>query len=74
MPAETLLPGGTPSIAPLLMTAREAAKALAVCEKTLWSMTVPRGPLPSVRLGRSVRYAVADLHAFVYAQAERGQQ
>lgn len=45
----------------ILLTAREAAKALRISEKTLWSMTVPRGPIPSVRLGRSVRYVVDDL-------------
>jgi hypothetical protein len=42
---------------PILFTPREAAKALRISEKTLWSMTVPRGPIPSVRLGRSVRYS-----------------
>lgn len=48
----------------LLVTMRQAAQALAVCEKTLWSLTQPRGPIPAVRIGRAVRYAVADLQAF----------
>jgi hypothetical protein len=49
----------------LLLTPRETAKALAVCEKTLWSITAPRGPLLAVRIGRAVRYDLADLRAFI---------
>lgn len=61
-------PLSTPPLQPerkLLLTVREAAAALSVCEKTLWSLTAPRGPLPAVRLGRSVRYDVTDLRAFI---------
>jgi excisionase family DNA binding protein len=47
----------------LLLTPREAAKMLSLCEKTLWSLT-KRGELPAVRIGRSGRYDVADLQAF----------
>ena len=36
----------------ILVGLREAAKLLSVCEKTLWSLTVPRGPIPAVRFGR----------------------
>lgn len=48
----------------LLLTPREAARALSVCEKTLWTLT-QRGELPAVRIGRSVRYSVADLQDFI---------
>jgi len=48
----------------LLLSVREAAQALSICEKSLWNLTQPRGPLPAVRIGRAVRYAVADLQAF----------
>lgn len=48
----------------LLATPRQAAKALAVCEKTLWSLT-KRGELPAVRIGRAVRYDMTDLQAFI---------
>lgn len=49
----------------LLVSVREAARMLGVCEKTLWSLTVPRGPIPSVRIGRAVRYSPADLQAWI---------
>jgi excisionase family DNA binding protein len=66
MAAESLL---TPAPAPmpkLLLTPREAAKALSLCEKTLWTLT-RRGELPAVRIGRAVRYDLADLRAFIDA-------
>ena len=54
----------------LLLTPREAAQALSICEKSLWSLTAPRGPLPSVKLGRSVRYSLETLRQFISQQAE----
>ena len=48
----------------LLLTPRETAKVMGICEKTLWSLT-KKGELPAVRIGRSVRYAISDLRAFV---------
>lgn len=66
MAANPLLDPVRPSSAPrLLLTARDAAKALAVCEKSLWNFTQPRGTLPAVKLGRAVRYDPADLQAFI---------
>jgi len=62
-----------PSTLPkLLLNAREAAKALSICPKTLWSMTAPRGDLPSVRIGRRVLYDPADLQRWIEAQKEGG--
>lgn len=55
----------------LLLTAREASTAMAVCQKTLYSLTVPRGPIPAIRIGRAVRYDVNDLRNFIDQQ--RGQ-
>jgi predicted DNA-binding transcriptional regulator AlpA len=53
----------------LLLTARDAAKALAVSEKTLWSLTVPRGTIPAIRVGeRSLRYSVAALEEWTARQ------
>jgi predicted DNA-binding transcriptional regulator AlpA len=49
----------------LLLTPRESAAALGLCEKTLWSLTDPRGPIQCVRVGRAVRYDPADLSAWV---------
>ncbi len=55
---------------PILLTAREAAQALACGERTLWSLTSPRGPIPVVKLGRLVRYRPSDLAAFVERRLE----
>jgi hypothetical protein len=52
----------------LLLSAREAAAALSICEKTLWTYTVPRGPIPLTRIGSRTLYAVADLQAFIHSQ------
>ncbi len=54
------------SVAPkLLLATREAAEAMSVCEKTLWSMTVPRDDLPCARTGRRVLYDPADLRRWI---------
>jgi excisionase family DNA binding protein len=50
-----------------LLTALEAAKALAVSPRTLWSLT-NGGAIPCVRIGRAVRYAPGDLKAWVESQ------
>jgi excisionase family DNA binding protein len=53
----------------LLLTAREAAGALSVSERTLWELTAS-GELPVLRLpgrgkARALRYDVADLRAWI---------
>jgi excisionase family DNA binding protein len=48
----------------LLLTVAEAAKALAVSTRTIWSLT-NRGELPAVRIGRAVRYEIGDLRAWI---------
>jgi excisionase family DNA binding protein len=68
MASESLLsPAPVPPIAPLLLTCREAARLLAVCEKTLWNLT-RRGELPAVRIGGAKRYSLADLQAFIHTK------
>jgi excisionase family DNA binding protein len=52
----------------LLLTVREAAQALSVSERTLWALTAPRGPIRSVRLGRSVRYSADSLRDWIASQ------
>lgn len=53
----------------LLLTPREAAELLGISERTLWSLSVPRGPIPAVRVGvRSVRYSVAALERWISEQ------
>jgi len=56
----------------LLLTPRESAAALGLCEKTLWSLTDPRGPIRCVRIGRAVRYAPADLSEWVESAKSAG--
>lgn len=53
---------------PLLLSYPAAAKFLGIGQRTLWDLTVPRGPIPSVHIGRSVRFDRRDLIAFVDAQ------
>ena len=54
----------TAPVAPLLLTAREAADTLRISAKTLWALDRD-GRLRAVRIGRSVRYDPADLRAFI---------
>jgi excisionase family DNA binding protein len=51
----------------LLLTAPEAARKLAVSERTLWGLT-HRAEIPCVRIGRAVRYDPADLRAWIAAR------
>ena len=53
-----------PQVAPLLVSHREAARMLAVCERTLFSL-VQAGEIPAVRIGRGVRYDVEHLKAWI---------
>jgi hypothetical protein len=57
----------------LLLTPRHTAKALSISERTLWSITAPRGPLPAIKVGRrGVRYFVKDVEAWIVAQKGKG--
>ena len=60
------------SIPQLLLSAREAAEALAISERTLWSLT-KRGEVRCVRIGRSVRYSPDDLADFIARSKEGGR-
>jgi excisionase family DNA binding protein len=48
----------------LLLTARQAAAALAISERTLYTLT-KRGELPAVRIGAAVRYDRRDVQALI---------
>jgi len=52
---------------PILITARQAAKTLSICARTLFTLT-KRGEIACVRINRSVRYAPDDLKAFIDRQ------
>jgi excisionase family DNA binding protein len=49
---------------PLLLSARDAAKALAISPRKLWELSNTR-EIPSIRIGRSVRYDVRDLREWI---------
>lgn len=51
----------------LLVKAPEAAAMLSLGKSKLWSMTVGR-QIPCVRIGKAVRYSVADLEAWIEQQ------
>jgi excisionase family DNA binding protein len=53
-------------IARLLLTPREAAAALRISPRLLWSLTRD-GTIPCVRLRRAVRYSPAALQAWLAA-------
>jgi excisionase family DNA binding protein len=50
-----------------LLTAEEAARWLNISPRTLWGLTAS-GELPHLRIGRLVRYDVADLKAWIQAR------
>ena len=56
----------------LLLTPRQAAAALAISERTLWSKTKV-GEIPAVRVGRAVRYCVDDLQGWIARNRQGGK-
>ena len=55
----------------LLLTPRQAAKTLAISERTLWTLT-QSGEIPRLKIGSSVRYDLRDLEAFIEAKKNGG--
>lgn len=48
-----------------LLTTREAAAYLGISPRTLWTLSMPRGPIPCSRIGkRIVRYRRDDLRTY----------
>ena len=61
---------GTPaSASALLVRPREAARLLAISERSLWAYT-QAGEIPCIRIGRSVRYCLADLAAWIASRKQ----
>lgn len=60
------MPDAPTAPAPLLLTSRQCAAMLQICEKSLWALT-KAGRLPVCRINRSVRYDRRDVLAFVEA-------
>jgi hypothetical protein len=44
---------------------KQAAKVLGIGERKLWEQSQPRGPIPCVRLGKTVIYPVEQLRAWM---------
>ena len=49
---------------PLMVTYRQAAELLGVCERSVWKL-VDENELKAVRIDRSVRIPVAELERFI---------
>jgi hypothetical protein len=57
-------------VRPLLMDRRAAARLLSISERMLWSLA-NAGKVRRLLIGRSVRFAVEDLQAYVKKLQER---
>lgn len=55
----------------ILVDAREAARRLAISPRTLWQLTKDRA-VPSIRIGKCVRYRVMDLEEWTRNQVGQG--
>jgi excisionase family DNA binding protein len=51
-------------VEPILLTSRQAAKLLSIGERTLWRLSHD-GPIPLIKIGKSVRYDRRDLLAWI---------
>lgn len=61
-----------PELQPLLVDSPTACQLLGgMSQRSLWSHTVPRGSIPSLRIGRRVLYSVDALREWVDANLER---
>jgi len=61
----------SPSNPPLLLTPEQAAVALAISPRKLWSSTTS-GEIPHIRIGRCVRYPLDDLKRWIDDQKKGG--
>jgi hypothetical protein len=71
-PAST--PGGKQKhqdVSPLALRPKDAARALGISERLLWSKT-KSGHVPHVRIGRSIIYPIHLLHRYLDNQAKGG--
>jgi excisionase family DNA binding protein len=59
-----------PTIEPMLLTSRQAARLLAISERTLYTFT-KAGAIPVVRIGRAVRYGTDDLREWIRSRCEK---
>ncbi len=62
---------GTTPVPALALRPKEAARALGIGERKLWSLT-NAGELPHARIGRAVVYPVRELEDWLAAQTDKG--
>ena len=55
----------------ILIDSREASRRLAISPRTLWQLTKNHN-IPSLKIGKCVRYRVADLEEWTRQQASKG--
>ncbi len=59
-----------PTVAPLALRPKEAAAALGISERKLWSVTADRtSGIPHIKLGKAVIYPVDGLRHWLSKQA-----
>lgn len=75
MSTATQIPhAGTTPVPALALRPKEAARALGIGERKLWSLT-NAGELPHARIGRAVVYPVRELETWLSAQTgKRGNR
>jgi len=61
-----------PKTSSLLLSARDAASALGISARTLWSLT-QAGEIPHVRIGRRVLYPHESLATWIARREQGGQ-
>lgn len=54
-----------------LLTTKQAAAFLSISTRKLWELTNGRD-IPCIRIGRAMRYAPDDLHAYISRQRQGG--
>ena len=62
-----------PNVQPMLLTPRQAARALNISERTLWART-QEGVIPAIKLGHLVRYSHKDLHEWIRSASGKNCQ
>ena len=53
-----------------LMTSKQAAEYLCICERKLWGLS-KSGRIQTVRIDRAVRFDIADLDSFIEQHKKR---
>ena len=58
------MPSEPPAATPLLVNTKTASALLGICTRRLWVLT-NMNAIPSRKIGRSVRYSLAELNAWI---------